>query len=172
MDDNRDSVFPLSPIAVLWVNMVSAISSFYFRSVLSELSQLTSSPPAFGLGMEPAFPDLMLKPPHNIKDGVFSWPIIVDTLAYGIVMGATSLCSASCHTYLHMSSSNIANFQFIIVVYGRYDGNLAQDCNHEFSEGCSKVFRARSTTFATLIFQILLYAFELKSCESTSQSFR
>ncbi|RXW25273.1 hypothetical protein EST38_g541 [Candolleomyces aberdarensis] len=99
------SVFPLSPIGVLWVNM------------------LTSSPPAFGLGLEKAPPDLMRKPPHNVKDGVFSWPVILDCLSYGVVMGGTCLIN------------------FVIVVYGR----------------------ARSTVFATLIIQILLYAWELKS---------
>lgn len=61
--------------------------------------------------------------------------------------------------------------QFIIVVYGRYDGNLGSGCNHDANEVCSVVFRARSTVFATLIFQILLYAWELKSCESITNIF-
>ncbi|GLB44749.1 putative cation transport ATPase (P-type) (TC 3.A.3) family protein [Lyophyllum shimeji] len=129
VDGDRVSVFPLSPLAVLWVNM------------------LTSSPPAFGLGLESAPMDLMTKPPHSTKDGIFSWPVIIDCFAYGIVMGATSLLS------------------FIIVVYGVGNGNLAQHCNHALSEGCDTVFRARSTAFATLIFQILLYALELKSLD-------
>ncbi|KAF5379843.1 hypothetical protein D9615_005799 [Tricholomella constricta] len=128
-DDDGSIVFPLSPIAVLWVNM------------------LTSSPPAFGLGLESAPLDLMKKPPHSIKDGIFSWPVVIDTFAYGIVMGATSL------------------FSFVIVMYGVGNGNFASNCNHALSEGCDTVFRARSTTFATLIFQILLYAFELKSLD-------
>lgn len=129
IDGDRASVFPLSPLAVLWVNM------------------LTSSPPAFGLGLESTPPDLMKRPPHSTKDGIFSWPVIIDCFAYGIVMGATSLLS------------------FIIVVYGVGDGTLAYGCNHELSKGCDTVFRARSTTFATLIFQILLYALELKSLD-------
>ncbi|RDB26013.1 Calcium-transporting ATPase 3 [Hypsizygus marmoreus] len=129
IDGDRVSVFPLSPIAVLWVNM------------------LTSSPPAFGLGLEEAPLDLMKKPPHSVKDGVFSWPVIIDCFSYGIVMGGTSLLS------------------FVIVVYGVGDGTLAQRCNHSLEAGCDSVFRARSTTFATLIFQILLYALELKSLD-------
>lgn len=129
VDDDGASVFPLSPIAVLWVNM------------------LTSSPPAFGLGLEKATPNLMKTPPHSVKDGVFSWPVIIDCFAYGIVMGGTSLSS------------------FVIVLYGVGDGTLAHGCNHALENGCSTVFRARSTVFATLIFQILLYALELKSLD-------
>lgn len=127
IDKDGKSVFPLSPIGVLWVNM------------------LTSSPPAFGLGLEAAYPDLMLRPPHSTKTGVFTWPIIVDTMVYGVIMGATCLLN------------------FVIVIYGVGNGDLFTQCNHSSSDGCNLVFRARSTVFATLIFQILLYALELKS---------
>ncbi|KAL0959255.1 hypothetical protein HGRIS_014526 [Hohenbuehelia grisea] len=129
LDETRTSVFPLSPIAVLWVNMI------------------TSGPPAFGLGLEPAAADLMKRPPHPVKQGAFTWPIIIDMFAYGIVMGATSLLN------------------FVIVIYGKGHGNLARECNHSMSEACDTVFRARSTVFATLIFEILLYAFILKSLD-------
>ncbi|KAF9569016.1 sodium transport ATPase [Agrocybe pediades] len=127
LDEAGSSVFPLSPIGVLWVNM------------------LTSSPPAFGLGLEIAPQDLMRKPPHSIKDGVFTWPVIIDFMVYGTIMGAVSLVA------------------FVIVVYGHGNGDLGLDCNHSSSDICHTVFRARSTTFATLIFTILLYALELKS---------
>ncbi|KAF8165431.1 sodium transport ATPase [Crassisporium funariophilum] len=130
LDELGASVFPLSPIGVLWVNM------------------LTSSPPAFGLGLEKASPDLMKKPPHSIKDGVFTWPVIIDCVATGIVMGGVCLMS------------------FVIVVYGSGNGDLGRDCNHSASDICQTVFRARSTTFATLIFAISLYGLELKSCMS------
>ncbi|KAL0948852.1 hypothetical protein HGRIS_008973 [Hohenbuehelia grisea] len=130
IDENGTSVFPLSPLGVLWVNMI------------------TSSPPAFGLGLEKAPADLMKRPPHSVKDGAFTWPIIFDTFAYGIVMGATCLLN------------------FVIVVYGRGDSNLGQDCNKKSAGAeCDLVFRARSTVFATLIFEILLYAFVLKSLD-------
>ncbi|KAF9498331.1 calcium-transporting ATPase 3 [Pleurotus eryngii] len=125
IDDNNANVFPLSPLAILWVNL------------------LTSGPPALGLGLEKAAPELMSQPP--IKEGIFSWPVIIDTIVYGVVMGVTCLAN------------------FIIVIYGANDGTLAHDCNHEASAICIAVFRARSTAFATLIFQILLYALVLKS---------
>lgn len=37
----------------------------------------------------------MRRPPHSVKDGIFSWPVIFDCLAYGIIMGGTSLASVS-----------------------------------------------------------------------------
>ena len=60
---------------------------------LLTFSQLTSSPPAFGLGLEKAAADLMRRPPHSTKTGVFSWPVILDCIAYGVVMGAVCLMS-------------------------------------------------------------------------------
>ncbi|PPQ92400.1 hypothetical protein CVT25_008750 [Psilocybe cyanescens] len=126
-DEAKNSVFPLSPVGVLWVNM------------------LTSSPPAFGLGLEAAEQNLMRRPPHSVKDGIFSWPVILDCMAYGLIMGGTCLAS------------------FAIVIYGKGNGDLGRECNHEVSELCRNVFRARSTTFATLIFTISIYGLELKS---------
>ncbi|THU82747.1 sodium transport ATPase [Dendrothele bispora CBS 962.96] len=129
-DQSRRSVFPLSPLAILWINMI------------------TSSPPAFGLGLEKAAVNVMKRPPHNIKTGVFTWPVILDCLAYGVAMGAVSMVS------------------FVAVVWGRYDGDLGHDCNRgDNVTECEAVFRGRSTVFATLIFCILYYAWELKSLD-------
>ncbi|KAJ7102431.1 sodium transport ATPase [Mycena belliarum] len=129
IDESGQSVFPLSPLAILWINM------------------LTSSPPAFGLGLEPPDIALMTRPPHNVKHGIFTWPVIIDTCVYGLIMGTTCLLN------------------FVIVVYGVGNGDLARECNHDASAACTNVFQARSTVFATLVFQILLYAFELKSLD-------
>lgn len=46
---------------------------------------------------------------------------------------------------------------FIIVLYGRDNGELGANCNREPSQSCDAVFKARSTVFATLTFEILLY---------------
>ncbi|KAJ1306049.1 hypothetical protein OPQ81_010762 [Rhizoctonia solani] len=129
IDNQGASVFPLSPLAVLWINMV------------------TSSPPAFGLGLEKPATNIMKRPPHNTKTGVFTLQVIGDVFFYGFVMGATSLVA------------------FVIVVYGANDGNLGRECNHGSHQGCDAVLRARSTVFATLIFQILFYAWELKALD-------
>ena len=52
---------------------------------------------------------------------------------------------------------------FIIVVYGKNDGFLGEECNREVNNSCDAVFRARSTVFATLTLQISLYVRMLAS---------
>ena len=121
------SVFPLSPLQILWINM------------------LTSSFPAFGLGREKASSDIMRRPPHDNKRGVFTLQIVVDMVVYGIIMGACTLLT------------------FVIVVYGPGKGDLGFDCNRKYSESCNVVFRARATVFAELTWLILVSAWEFKS---------
>lgn len=72
-DNQGVSVFPLSPLQILWINMA------------------TSSFPAFGLGREKASASVMRRPPHDTKKGVFSWQIIVDMIVYGVIMGTLTL---------------------------------------------------------------------------------
>jgi len=130
LDGTGHSVFPLSPLSILWINMV------------------TSSPPAFGLGMEPPAARVMRRPPHSIKKGVFTIQIIIDILYYGLVMGITVMIA------------------FVVVLWGRYNGDLGTECNRADPDGdCVYVFRARSTVFATLILEILLFAWELKALD-------
>jgi Na+-exporting ATPase len=71
-DRNNNSVFPLSPLEILWANLV------------------TSSPLALGLGLEPAVVDIMDRPPRDMKVGVFTKSLIIDKMVYGVTMG--SLC--------------------------------------------------------------------------------
>ncbi|KAI4179667.1 MAG: hypothetical protein LQ348_005358 [Seirophora lacunosa] len=125
-DSTGFSVFPLSPLQILWINM------------------LTSSFPAFGLGREKAGSDIMRRPPHDTKRGVFSWQIIVDMTVYGIIMGACTLLT------------------FVIIVYGPGDGQLGVDCNRAYSPPCDVVFRARAAVFAELTWLILVSAWEFK----------
>lgn len=121
------SVFPLSPLQILWINM------------------LTSSFPAFGLGREKAASDVMRRPPHDTKRGVFTLEIIVDMLVYGTIMGTLTLLT------------------FVIIVYGPGNGNLGFDCNRGYSTDCAVVFRARASVFAELTWLILISAWEFKS---------
>lgn len=72
-DGNEQSVFPLSPLQILWINMI------------------TSSFPAFGLGKEKASSTVMKRPPHDNKKGVFTIQILVDMVVYGILMGTCTL---------------------------------------------------------------------------------
>jgi Na+-exporting ATPase len=131
-DGSSQSVFPLSPLAILWINMI------------------TSSLPAFGLGREKASSDIMRRPPHNIRWGVFTPQIIVDMVVYGIIMGTCTLLT------------------FVIIIYGVYEGRLGEDCNrsyntNSFESSCEPVFRARAAVFAELTWLILISAWEFKS---------
>jgi Na+-exporting ATPase len=74
-DNQSHSIFPLSPLEILWVNMI------------------TSSFLALGLGMEAASPDIMLRPPHSLHIGVFTKELIIDKMVYGCTMGI--LCLAA-----------------------------------------------------------------------------
>jgi Na+-exporting ATPase len=126
-DDENSSVFPLSPLQILWINM------------------LTSSFPAFGLGREKASSDVMRRPPHDTKRGVFTIQIMADMLVYGILMGTCTLMT------------------FVIIIYGVNNGNLGTDCNRAYGDTCGPVFRARAAVFAELTWLILISAWEFKS---------
>ncbi|KAJ5623025.1 hypothetical protein N7490_011630 [Penicillium lividum] len=71
-DDTGQSVFPIAPVEIIWIIMV------------------TSGLPDMGLGMEIAAPDVMDRPPQS-KQGIFTWEIIIDTLVYGVWMAALCL---------------------------------------------------------------------------------
>ncbi|KIX08336.1 potassium/sodium efflux P-type ATPase, fungal-type [Rhinocladiella mackenziei CBS 650.93] len=119
------SVFPLAPVEILWVIMI------------------TSGMPDMGLGMEVASPDILERPPQNLKRGVFTLEVMFDMLAYGLWMSA--LCLSS----------------FLLVVYGFGEGNLGSNCNDSYSEQCDTVFRARATTFVSLTWFALFLAWEM-----------
>ncbi|CCK71533.1 putative Na(+)-exporting P-type ATPase ENA5 KNAG_0H01200 [Huiozyma naganishii CBS 8797] len=74
-DKDSKSVFPLSPVEVLWIIVV------------------TSCFPAMGLGVEKAAPDLMERPPNDSKAGIFTWEIITDMFVYGVLMAGSCMGS-------------------------------------------------------------------------------
>lgn len=131
-DSSGQSVFPLSPLQILWVNM------------------LTSSFPAFGLGREKPSSEIMQRPPHKIKWGVFTPQVMVDMVVYGIIMGTCTILT------------------FVIIIYGLNDGRLGHECNARYNNtsyesSCEPVFRARAAVFAELTWLILISAWEFKS---------
>lgn len=69
------SVFPLAPVQVMWVIMI------------------TSGLPDMGLGLEIAAPDILERPPVSLKAGVFTWEVCLDMLVYGLWMSALCLSS-------------------------------------------------------------------------------
>lgn len=75
-DADNQSVFPLSPVEILWVIMI------------------TSGMPDMGLGMEVAAPDIMNRPPQS-KQGIFTWEVIIDIMVYGVWTAALCLAAFS-----------------------------------------------------------------------------
>ncbi|KAL4973931.1 hypothetical protein BDW66DRAFT_140998 [Aspergillus desertorum] len=75
-DLDGKSVFPLAPVEILWIIMI------------------TSGMPDMGLGMEVAAPDIMDRPPQA-KQGIFTWEIIIDILVYGFWTAALCLSAFS-----------------------------------------------------------------------------
>ncbi|KAG4430889.1 hypothetical protein IFR05_013634 [Cadophora sp. M221] len=126
-DDDGQSVFPLSPLQILWVNMI------------------TSSFPAFGLGREKPSSEIMQRPPHQIKWGVFTPQVMVDMVVYGIIMGTCTILT------------------FVVIIYGAHDGQLGHLCNAHYNSSCEPVFRARAAVFVELTWLILISAWEFKS---------
>ncbi|PKI84473.1 P-type Na(+) transporter [Malassezia vespertilionis] len=80
-DRTTISVFPLSPVEILYVIMV------------------TSGFPAMGLGMEPGAPDVMARKPNVSKFGIFSFEMVLDLLVYGLWMAALCLTTFSLSVY-------------------------------------------------------------------------
>lgn len=125
-DRNGVSVFPLSPLEILFANLV------------------TSSFLAIGLGLEEASADVMSRPPHSLKAGVFTKELIIDKFIYGTCMG--SLCLAS----------------YVVVAYGVGNGDLGADCNHEYNDSCGLPYRARGTAYSILTVLLSVMAWEAK----------
>ncbi|CAI4210270.1 unnamed protein product [Parascedosporium putredinis] len=88
-------------------------------------------------------PDIMKRPPQNLKQGVFTPELMLDMLVYGLWMAA--LCLSS----------------FVLVLYGFGDGEIGENCNNHYSEGCDTVFRARATCFTAMVWFSLFLAIEM-----------
>ena len=80
-DADNVSVFPLSPVEILWIIMI------------------TSGIPDMGLGFEKAAANVMSRPPQNMKVGIFSWEIMTDMLVYGLWIAALCLAAFSLVLY-------------------------------------------------------------------------
>lgn len=72
IDDSGFSVFPLSPVEVLWILVV------------------TSCFPAMGLGQEKASDDILEQPPNAT---IFTWEVIIDMIAYGFWMACCCMAN-------------------------------------------------------------------------------
>ncbi|KAL1917972.1 uncharacterized protein VTP21DRAFT_3238 [Calcarisporiella thermophila] len=102
-DSASTSIFPMSPLQILFLNMV------------------TSSPCAMGLGVEPPSAGNMRRPPRPRKQGIFTKEVIVDILFYGFLLGifalgnfmivlygfGTGISGADCNHHLHEGCENL-----------------------------------------------------------------
>lgn len=142
-DENDLSVFPLSPVEILWVIMITSCKNKISKEYCGYICWLRTCMPDMGLGFEIAAPDIMQRPPQSLSTGVFTLEVMIDMLVYGPWMAA--LCLSS----------------FVVVLFGFGDGNLGSDCNGNYSDVCDTVFRARATTFVCLTWFTLFLAWEM-----------
>ena len=68
-----DIVFPMSPLQILWMNLV------------------TLSIPTIFLGLEKSTTDVLNQPPRSTRSVVFGKEVMIDTLVYGLVSGLVAL---------------------------------------------------------------------------------
>lgn len=121
-DGEELSVYPVSPIEILFIIMI------------------TSGLPDMGLGFQEAAPDILRRPPQDLKRGIFTLELLVDMVVYGLWMAA--LCLAA----------------FVLVLYGWGTGQIGIRCNEDIDDGCGAIFRARSTCFACLTWMSVFLA--------------
>lgn len=119
------SVFPISPIEILWIIMI------------------TSGIPDMGLGFQEKAPDVLQRPPHNLKRGVFSIELMIDMLVLGVWLAALCLTA------------------FVLVLYPWGGGQIGYACNESIGDRCETIFRARATCFACLTWFSLFLAWEV-----------
>ena len=80
-DGSSLSVFPLAPVQIVWIIMV------------------TSGLPDMGLGLERAVPDIMRRPPQSLRTGIFTLEFLVDMVVYGLWIAALCLASFVLRVY-------------------------------------------------------------------------
>ncbi|KAK4150453.1 hypothetical protein C8A00DRAFT_36950 [Chaetomidium leptoderma] len=80
-DASSLSVFPLAPVEIVWIIMV------------------TSGLPDMGLGFERAVPDIMRRPPQSLRTGIFTLEFLVDMVVYGLWIAALCLASFVLRVY-------------------------------------------------------------------------
>ncbi|EHK18952.1 cation transporting ATPase [Trichoderma virens Gv29-8] len=124
-DSANVSVFLLTPVEIIW--MLLGTGAF------SET----------GLGFETAVPDILNRPPQDLRYGIFTPEFMLDMVIYGILMAGCVLGS------------------FTTVIFGFGDGNLGVNCNNAYSSSCHDVFRARATAYTAMTWIFLLFSWEL-----------
>eukprot|EP01113_Clastostelium_recurvatum_P023065 TRINITY_DN275_c0_g1_i3.p1 TRINITY_DN275_c0_g1~~TRINITY_DN275_c0_g1_i3.p1 ORF type:complete len:1138 (-),score=341.07 TRINITY_DN275_c0_g1_i3:213-3626(-) len=128
------SVFPMSPIQILWLNL------------------LTSSPPALALGVEDAPRNIMTNPPRQKSEGVFNKIVIMDSLVMGGILGIVMLAVWVLMIY------GVGNGQDDLLDIC----NESHGGEDDLADKCDLVYRARSVVFASITLCILFLGFECR----------
>ncbi|CAB5394826.1 unnamed protein product [Rhizophagus irregularis] len=143
IDSDGISVNPMSPLQILFLNMI------------------TSSPPAMGLGVERASSDIMRYPPRS-KGGLFTWEVIIDMIYYGIVLGGLSLANFVIVVYA-IGNGNLGQ-NCNSSPFGQECAPNDPTCDPIALEiACHQIYRARGTTFATITYILLIHAYNCRS---------
>ncbi|BBN03231.1 P-type Na+/K+ transporter [Marchantia polymorpha subsp. ruderalis] len=137
------SVFPLAPVQILYMNMV------------------TSTPPAMALGVEAASRHVMSVPPHT--KGLFGKELLADMMAYGVIMGGLILtdfvlviyafgdgnlgleCNSDrnvfeCNTVFRARSTILIAFTWMMLLHAYNCRNLRASLFTKDGGGASKIF--------------------------------
>ncbi len=93
---------PLNPIQVLWMLLI------------------TGTPPAMGLGVEPASRYIMDKKKRKVNERLWSVETIIDIFVYGIWMGGITLVTYFCMTFAwlrrELESAQATTFTVLVVL--------------------------------------------------------
>lgn len=117
---------------------------------------VTSTPPALGLGVERAAPDIMSQPPRTAKEGIFSAEVLCDIFFYGLSMGGIALAN-----YLIALFAGPFNHQ---------GPNVPHSCNEHYKPECEDVFRARGAAFGSLSLMLLQHAYNCRDMRRSAFS--
>uniref|UniRef100_A0A7S3GD75 Sodium/potassium exporting P-type ATPase 1 n=1 Tax=Palpitomonas bilix TaxID=652834 RepID=A0A7S3GD75_9EUKA len=169
-DRYNEAVFPMSPLQILWLNMI------------------TISPPALSLAVEKAEADIMERPPRKKGESLFTKDIILDIFVYGVLGGALTLASFviaigfvnpvqlqnESYTPANLSAPYWENNSVQDLAFHDYLGIYCnQRCTLPTEEACEEMYacslvqRARATAFATLTFILLLNGFNCRAAAKT-----
>jgi len=111
------------------------------------INTIAAGPPALALGLEPTAKDAMDKSPAAFKT-IFTLWWCIDLVFYGVLIGALTVVN------------------FVIVVWGRGNGDLGIDCNTgAYNSTCELLYHGRGTTFATLTLMLMLHSLQCKHLE-------
>ncbi|KAL7749207.1 hypothetical protein RI367_005359 [Sorochytrium milnesiophthora] len=142
---NNLSGEPMSPIQILWLNMV------------------TSSPIAVALGVQHASASLMKMPPQrsrrqgsSVSSGLFTWELVADAVVYGVLMGGLALTAFAATAFAPWP-----------IASGHLHGRHGASCNRIYSDACEHVFRARAVGFTTLCMLLLVHGYVCLSQRSS-----